>query len=109
MIWILGVIAALAAGVALIHLLLRTEQPRRKSRRPVYTHATAAPAASYDASPLDAFASSTYDAPTAASHSVDDSPSSCDTGSHTSFDSCDTGSGTSFDSGDCGSGGGSFD
>ncbi|HEV3051505.1 MAG TPA: hypothetical protein VGX50_14470, partial [Longimicrobium sp.] len=93
---------------------------RFRTDQRTYAHAAAPPAASYDASPLDDFAYLTYDAPAAASHSVDDSPSfydtgsatsfdSCDTGSNASFDSCDTGSSGSFASGDCGSGGGSFD
>jgi hypothetical protein len=40
MIWFLGLVAALAAGVVLLNVLLKTAPPRRKNRPPLVWHAS---------------------------------------------------------------------
>lgn len=40
MIWFLGLVAALAAGVVLLNVLLKTDPPRRKNRPPLVWHAS---------------------------------------------------------------------
>ena len=106
MIWILGLIAVLVAGVLLANFLLSNDPPQRKTRPPLVwgkdprvvrrRHAAAGVPASAPSSDMDAaalFPANAYWSP----HSAADSSSDCDTGADSSG------------GGDCGSDGGGFD
>jgi hypothetical protein len=112
MIWILGFIGALVAGVLITNLVLSTDAPQRKTRPPLKwrkaprelrrSHAGAvgsslssSSASSFNVDALTLFAAADY---------VHSSSSA-----HDSSSACDTDSDPSGDSGDCGSDGGSFD
>ena len=106
MIWILGLIAVLVAGVLLTNVLLSKDPPQRKTRPPLVwrkdprvarrSHARAGAPSSAPSSDTAALFEATRYWESIPSR---DDPSS----------GCDTDSGFSGDSGDCGSDGGSVD